>query len=153
MPGTVSTGRAAGCAVALRAPKENASRSPRRAPARARRRARFRSGTETSQGRGSVMGFVYSMLGPPSTGRGRFPDRVDGTGHDQLLAQPAKLGAGPARIAVDAVPIPQPRSQPPRADQARVDGQHEGGVGEPGVGAQLVLPVAPRPEELAELGV
>src|SRR5262245_38552869 len=109
------------------------------------------SGTGTSL-EWSVVEFTAggTMLPPPG---GRAPDRLHGLGRDQLDARLPQLGGCARRIAVDAVAWPARGADAFSADQARVDGQHERGVGEPGMAAHLGLGEAAGDEQTGEVGL
>jgi len=63
---------------------------------------------------------------------------VDRPRHDQIDAELPELGARPSRISVHALARPQAIG----TDEAGVYGQHQRGVGETGMGADLILAIA-----------
>ena len=63
---------------------------------------------------------------------------VYGPRHDQVHTELSQLGVRAPRVAVRAVAC----LQSIRADQSRIDGEHQRGVGETGMGADLLLAIA-----------
>src|SRR6516164_11829561 len=64
---------------------------------------------------------------------------VDRPRHDQVHTELSQLRVRAPRVAVHAVA----GLQPIRPDQTRIDGEHQRGVGETGMGSDFLLAVAP----------
>src|SRR5208282_1808470 len=69
--------------------------------------------------------------------------------HDQIDAELSELGARSTRIPMHALARPQAIG----ADQTGVDGEGQRGVGETGMGADLVLAIALALQQLSEFGL
>lgn len=77
---------------------------------------------------------------------GGLSDRVHRTRDDQIDAELSEFGARPAGVAVCAVA----RLQMAGADQARIDGERQRGVGETGMGADLLFAITLARQQPAE---
>src|SRR5205823_13649373 len=83
---------------------------------------------------------------------GGFFGRGDGAAHDEVRPEPAELGARAARVTLDAADGAGRRLGEQRAHphQPRVEGERERGIGQRGVVAELLGPVAARLQDVTK---
>src|SRR5205823_13725251 len=93
-------------------------------------------------------------ISPLSAMGGRGRDCRHGARHDQLDAEPPQLRARATRITLDAgadAGQPVVITWSDRPDETGIEREGERGIGQRGVLAELLGPVAPRFQQLAEL--